>query len=336
MMKRRVKIGSAVVLTLALVFSALPMLGADAAYPVETGRSCSVEITVADNTADVDKELDKIDIPVKLYKVASISESGTYTAAEGFEDVDFSAVEDGNGSAAEWEERAEAAMKVVTDSGAAAVKEVKKLAGQSSVMVNGLETGMYLVVAGEAQSDNYTYTFKPYMISLPNNYYYTNPSHDDTWVYNLTGTNAIGLKPEQTPRLGDLKIQKTLENINVTMGEKATFVFEVNYTTPKGATKTEIVTITFDGADTKTATVSAIPAGSVVTVTEVYSGASYTGTATTDTTTTIIADNAVNVAFLNAHDNRPNGGYGVVNNYTPDENGQYKWNKKADDADKEQ
>lgn len=329
MMKRRVKIGSAVVLTLALVFSALPMLGADAAYPVETTKKCSVDFNISGETFP---EMKTIQIPVKLYKVASINESGEYTAEAGFENINFESVAyDKEASAKEWEKRAAEAAKLVQP-GMAAAAETTTSGGKASV--ENLDTGMYLVMAADTNSDWYTYHFKPYMISLPNNYYYT--TGNDDWVYDLTGDNAIGLKLEQEERLGDLKIQKTLENINVTMGEKATFVFEVNYTTPKGATKTEIVTITFDGADTKTATVSAIPAGSVVTVTEVYSGASYTGTATTDTTTTIIADNAVNVAFSNAHDNRPNGGYGVVNNFTPDEIGQYNWNQQEDDADKEQ
>ena len=45
------------------------------------------------------------------------------------------------------------------------------------------------------------------MISLPNNYY-TEENQDDTWVYNLVGANAIGLKPAYEDRYGDLVIEK--------------------------------------------------------------------------------------------------------------------------------
>ena len=40
---------------------------------------------------------------------------------------------------------------------------------------------------------------------------------------------------------------------------------------------------------------------------------------------TIFADEAVRVSFENAHDGRPNGGYGVKNNLKLDENKQYQY-----------
>lgn len=40
---------------------------------------------------------------------------------------------------------------------------------------------------------------------------------------------------------------------------------------------------------------------------------------------TIFADEAVRVSFENAHDGRPNGGYGVKNNFKLDENKQYQY-----------
>ena len=70
------------------------------------------------------------------------------------------------------------------------------------------ETGLYLVSVEQLVTPNYVYTFTPYLISLPNNYY-SGEGTSDAWVYNLTGDNAIGLKPEQQQRTGDLIINKT-------------------------------------------------------------------------------------------------------------------------------
>lgn len=329
MMKKRVKTGSAIVLALALAFSALPLLGAKAAYAVDTNKKCSVDFVISTDEFD---EMDDIQIPVKLYKVASINKSGEYTAEAGFENVDFSNVEYKDGaSAAEWEARAAEAAKLITkDSTPAATTTTKD--GQAHI--GDLATGLYLVMGEETKSANYTYNFKPYLISLPNNYYYTNGN--DEWVYDLKGAQAIGLKPEQEERLGDLVIHKNLVDQNATMGEKATFVFEVAYTTPKGESKTKIVTLTFDAAGEKSATVKDIPAGSKVTVTEVYSGASYELISENDQTADIVADEEVGVSFKNAHNGKTNGGYGVVNNYKPDENGQYDWKQLEDNSDKNQ
>ena len=84
-----------------------------------------------------------------------------------------------------------------------------------------LATGLYLVLADKAQTTNYEYTFTPYLISLPNNYYYQ--TGDDEWVYELS---EVVLKPEQTPRYGSLVIDKTVRDFNATSGAQATFVFQ--------------------------------------------------------------------------------------------------------------
>ena len=78
-------------------------------------------------------------------------------------------------------------------------------------------------MADKAQTTNYEYTFTPYLISLPNNYYYQ--TGDDEWVYELS---EVVLKPEQTPRYGSLVIDKTLRDFNATSGAQATFVFQID------------------------------------------------------------------------------------------------------------
>ena len=113
--------------------------------------------------------------------------------------------------------------------------------------MKNLETGLYLVSVEQLVTPNYVYTFTPYLISLPNNYY-SGEGTSDAWVYNLTGDNAIGLKPEQQQRTGDLIINKTLKNQNTTFGDKATFVFQIDITNgDKKESKVEA--LTFDAVD---------------------------------------------------------------------------------------
>ena len=187
---------------------------------------------------------------------------------------------------------------------------------------------------------NYTYTFTPYLVSLPTNNYYSGNGASDDWIYNLTGSNAVGLKPEQHVRYGDLVINKELVNHNATFGNNATFVFEIKIETLDKKTETRIEELTFSAAGKDSVTITKIPAGSTVVVNEIYSGASYQLTSDRnqiDQTVKIIATDekeagkagtAVEVSFTNKHDGRTNGGYGVRNNfYLKDD--QYQYNNKA-------
>lgn len=320
MMKKSMKKGSAVLMAMALTFSALALPGTQAANAVDTEADCSIGFAVSAEDFD---ELNSVNVPVRLYRVASIDVSGNYKAEAGFESLDLAAVAHGEDASAKvWEERAAKAAKLITPETAEAAK-VETIGGKAEI--TGLDTGLYLVMAETIDSENYSYSFQPYLISLPNNYYYA--SGDDTWVYDLR-TNPVGLKPEEEARLGDLQITKNLVNQNVTSGEKATFVFEVVIEPLKGETETRLATLTFDQFGTKDAVVKDIPAGAKVTVTEIYSGASYELTSDAAVTKTIIADDMVGVSFTNTHDGRPNGGYGVVNHFETDENGQYHWTQK--------
>ena len=145
-----------------------------------------------------------------------------------------------------------------------------------------------------------------------NNYNYYYQTGDDEWVYELS---EVVLKPEQTPRYGSLVIDKTLRDFNATSGAQATFVFQIDITTLEGKTESRVEAMTMDQ----------IPAGASVRVRETYSGASYTQVSDDPDDVTIFADEAVRVSFENAHDGRPNGGYGVKNNFKLDENKQYQY-----------
>lgn len=331
MMNKRLKQGTTFLLALALAFPLLTLPGARAANAIETDRKCSVSFSVSGEGNELTAA--DTDIKVNLYKVADVDVSGNYTATKDFTGLNVSSVsaDDKDAAASEWADRAKEAQKMLKESvePTATVTLAKGIGSK-----DGLATGLYLVDTPEVVTTNYTYTFTPYLVSLPTNNYYSNGN--DTWIYDLTDTNAIGLKPEEHARYGDLKINKTLANHNATTGKKATFVFQIEITPLKGKTETRIESLDFEAAGDSSVTITKIPAGAKVKVTEVYSGASYKLTSANDQTATIVAtdrgstNTPASVSFTNDIDDNMNGGYGVKNNFKLDENGQYQYTEPAE------
>lgn len=320
-------------LALALAWQTGLVSHVTAATAVETGQECSVTVELDGSS----EELKSLSIPVKLYRVAEVSESGNYTMLPGYESLKLSEV-DSDTSAQEWEEKAKAASDLVKEQTPEANAELTVTGGTGTE--DGLPTGMYLVEAEEVQSPEYTYTFSPFLLSLPNNYYGSGGSDD--WVYDVT----TGLKPDQEERLGDLEIEKTLTSYNATVGG-ATFVFSVEAVKEDEVVYSDVVSVVFDRAGTRQILVEDIPAGSEVTVTEVYSGSSYENTGAASQTVEILADGTagspVQVSFTNTYDHGLNGGSGVVNHfdYTEAEgareagqsgSGTWEWNQLRDNT----
>ena len=332
MMNKRLKQGTTFLLALALAFPLLTLPGARAANAIETNRKCSV----AFNVSGEDNELtaDGTDIIVNLYKVADVDVSGNYTATKDFTGLNVSSVsaDDKDAAASEWADRAKEAQKMLKES-VEPTATVTLAAGTRSLA--DLATGLYLVDTPEVVTTNYTYTFTPYLVSLPTNNYYSNGNDD--WIYDLTKeyNSAVGLKPEEHARYGDLKINKTLAHHNATTGKKATFVFKIEITPLKGKTETRIESLDFEAAGDSSVTITKIPAGATVTVKEEYSGASYKLTSANDQNATIVATDRgakvdpASVSFTNDIDDNMNGGYGVKNNFKLDENGQYQYTEPA-------
>ena len=335
MMNKRLKQGSTFLLAVALTFPLLTLPGAKAASAIDTDAECSIEFDISGNSS----ELLNASIPVKLYKVASVDVSGNYTATDAFTGLDLSSVSADNldTAAATWSERATEAKKLLKDD-TEPTKTVTLAQGRGTV--TGLATGLYLVDTPKVITPNYTYTFTPYLVSLPTNNYYSGNGANDDWIYNLTKENnsAVGLKPEEHVRYGDLVINKELINHNATFGDKATFVFQIDITTLDKKTETRIEELTFSAAGNDSVTIKKIPAGSKVIVREIYSGASYELASAKSQETDIIANpekksevefRPAKVSFTNKHDGRTNGGYGVKNNFKLDENNQYQYTKPA-------
>ena len=334
MMNKRLKQGSTFLLAVALTFPLLTLPGAKAASAINTGQKCSIEFDISGNSS----ELLSASIPVNLYKVASVDESGNYTGIGAFSKLDLSSVSADNldAAAATWAERAAEAKKLLKDD----TEPTTTTLTQGRGTATGLDTGLYLVDTPKVITTNYTYTFTPYLVSLPTNNYYSGNGASDDWIYDLTKeyNSAVGLKPEQHVRYGNLVINKELVDHNATFGNNATFVFQIDITTLDKKTETRIEELTFNAAGSHSVTIEKIPAGSHVKVTEVYSGASYELASAKSQETDIIANpeketevefKPAKVSFINKHDGRTNGGYGVKNNFKLDENDQYQYTKPA-------
>lgn len=334
MMNKRLKQGSTFLLAVALTFPLLTLPGAKAASAINTGQKCSIEFDISGNSS----ELLSASIPVNLYKVASVDESGNYTATDAFSKLDLSSVSADNldAAAATWAERAAEAKKLLKDD----TEPTTTTLTQGRGTATGLDTGLYLVDTPKVITPNYTYTFTPYLVSLPTNNYYSGNGASDDWIYDLTKeyNSAVGLKPEQHVRYGNLVINKELVDHNATFGNNATFVFQIDITTLDKKKETRIEELTFSAAGSHSVTIEKIPAGSHVKVMEVYSGASYELASAKSQETDIIANpeketevefRPAEVSFINKHDGRTNGGYGVKNNFKLDENEQYQYTKPA-------
>lgn len=328
-MNKKVKIISASILTLAVTLSGLALPRAYGANPVDVSRKCSVEFNLQNNVYETESveadftELNEIQIPVHLYQVAKMKETGAYEAAAGFEELALDEIESST-TAAEWEAKAAKAKELI-ENGVEAISETEVLVENGTGKAENLEAGMYLMLAESVDSPYYSYSFKENLVSLPNNYYYTSGS--DEWVYDLTEKNAVGLKPNREERFGDLIINKTLTSYNSTVGG-ATFVFHVKVEKLDGTEETNVYKMEFAGPGSDLLIIPNLPAGAKVTVTEVYSGSSYKLVSENDQKTVIVASKdvtdsseaieAAEVSFVNEYDGGHNGGSGVENRFYKD------------------
>lgn len=328
-MKKRIKTAGALTLAAITVLSAAGLSSVYGALGVETDEKCSLTFTLDDTEF---AELRDLEIPVDVYKVADITEEAVYdtTNYTDFADLGLEKVSSTT-SAEEWAQMAEKAMKTVEDKGIASTADVKVT--ESTGVINNLETGMYLVQAETVQTREYTYDFTPYLVSLPNNYYYKE-NQDDAWVYDVT----TGMKPQQTLRYGDLEIVKDLTEYNASLKD-ALFVFQVEGTRHGEKVYSDVVSIKFNQAGEKSVLVKDLPAGTVVTVKEVYAGGSYSNTSGDTQETVIVAegvtDHPASVSFTNTYNGKLIPGTGIVN-HIEIENGNWDWKQWSDNTDSEE
>lgn len=100
---------------------------------------------------------------VHLCRVASVSKDGSYEYTDEFKDAENTSIDLNKLETSEELKNAAMTLK-----GYAARKEgVTKTTASSTLTYSNLNTGLYLVVADNLVIDGKTYTYLPYLISLP-------------------------------------------------------------------------------------------------------------------------------------------------------------------------
>ncbi len=352
---KRVKAGCALVLAGALVFPGMSKLRTEAAQAVDVDKQdCSITISISVGEDHTDQNKDYVEdfmtmhIPVDLYKVADVDVTGQkFTSAEPFKSMKFEGISSET-KASEWLDLAKEASE---NEKLAEAEHWEAVTESGTARFENLRPAMYLVMPRAAYNDDYTieYTFTPYLTVLPSSAYTLsydsegNPEHtgddplSDEWNYDTT----IGLKPQAEPQYGKLNITKILDNFNETLG-RTSFVFEIEGKDDDGNVFSEVVSTTHETLATETVTVDKIPAGMTVTVTEIYSGASYeivgeiakdvkiwSEAAVEAADGEMIGDEIIHtaeVSFENKYNGGNRGGYGVMNEFTNEGVDGWQWN----------
>lgn len=341
----KVKRRSMLVLAALLAVPFVRITGTHAAGGIETDRSCSLTVSV-DILAGADDEnrkyvddFNQMEIPVSVYRVADVDVTGqSYQPVAPFENMDLDGLAPNHQkrTAAEWQALSGTAEEIRVNmspepAGTVTVRKESESLAAAQGKIEGLMPGLYLVVPESAYNPDCTvqYTFIPYLTALPGNEYAQAGSGSDEWIYDT----AVGLKPDAVLQAGRLNITKNLQEYNETLGP-ATFVFQVIGVDGDGNVKyEEMAAMTFDAAGSETITLEGIPAGLTVTVTEIYSGASYTVEGSSSASVLIWSDQAVKeglsgeaaVAFTNRYSGGNRSGYGVTNHFESDGEGGWLW-----------
>lgn len=204
-----------------------------------------------------------------------------------------------------------------------------------------LQSGLYLLVAhgaglsaadyakslpdGKTATVAYSalteYAFDPVLVSLPTRDARAGETlgtaSGTSWVYDVSAM----LKPQASPRMGSLEIVKGVDRYQD--GQPVTFVFSVQATGPRGdKVYDDVVSVTFAGPGSKSILIEdKIPAGSTVTVREVYSGAAYQVVGPAEGTAEITAAQVAQVSFANTSTNTKVHGGSVTNSFAYGEGG---------------
>lgn len=310
-----------------IAVSAFGVYHTQAAGKIDESKQCTV--TVQNPIAGY-----KGDIKVDFYKVADMDLTGQFKSSNVLTTEQLDSLKDATAeTASALAEEAYNALKLGTDTPAEPTKTITFNMADSNSASGSLDRAMYLCVPEKAQDEANEYSFDYYLVSVPSSNYIQSTKVDengnivsesgDDWIYNV----ELILKSKATPRYGKLEIEKTLKTFNRSLGN-ASFVFSVEAEIAGETVFNNVYSIQFDSATTKSIVIDKIPATANVTVTEVYSGASYEISGENVQTTVIVADDTAKVSFVNDFDEHlQSGGISVVNEFTYDEEGNINWSK---------
>lgn len=315
-----------VLLALAVCITGLvPTLTAAAVNTVDTTKTCTLTVSLpADpNDPTAYDDLKAKEFTANLYFVAPMNQDGSIGPASGaFTGVDLSAYKSDATAQALETLAGELEQAAQSQTNPPAPDKEITINGGASGQITGLRVGLYLLLPETVNFGSYEYQFAPIMMTLPTTETIKDPAGQD--LYNLVYNASVFLKPERVDLFGILCIEKTLSTYRADLGP-ASFVFEITAKkTVNGQPQTvysNTVEAKFSAPGVQTIEVEKVPAGTEVTVTEVYSGAAYV--LKTDRTQTIAEmpantapDKAATVSFINDYENGQGFGRSVVNHYT--------------------
>ncbi len=286
--KRAIAMAAAMVLTLALAVPALALGEIDAAQP----GSIIVKLQEGEDNAAFREDLADAKVGVQVYQVATVNRSGAFGLTDEFKDLQENEYWRGGiltnsadvGSDTQIVELLKAALALVqpaepTEGEPPAEPAVEPLLeteaaanGGKIELPEGYSQGLFLVIPEKAETALWAYEFNPALLAVPSIQRATaeNGLDGDRWQYQV----PMYLKGDRERRLTDIVIEKSLPEYNATLGQ-TTFVFEVTADIDGDVVYRNVVSLTLGGPGTQSTTVSGIPVGAHVTVTEVHSGGSY-------------------------------------------------------------
>lgn len=358
MKKRMLSLGLCLALALGLMAVTAPAEAVDLEQPctltVRLGSKGFAEDLKPGEEPGEGEDQEPIDttgVVFDLYQVAAAEPVSGYDTVsfrflEGYEELAVGETMDN----AQWHALAQDAARLALNPGGEP-KAALKSALPLDTPVEELGAGLYLVIARGAEmtpaeyitqvrdeegnehiatiaeSKEYTYTFQPELAALPTKGTATDPetgeplppntANEGEWVTEV----LMELKPERDYRFGTLRIVKGLDLYE--NSEPATFVFSVVAEKDGEIVYSNVVGLTFSAAGLEEAVLDRIPVGSTVTVTEIYSGASYTISGDAVKDGVITAEEVLELTFENTYDNDQRHGHGIINqfSYLEDETG---------------
>lgn len=194
-----------------------------------------------------------------------------------------------------------------------------------------------------ANSELLEYQFQPFVYALPsrnNEADHTNNTANtsDEWEYDIELIyDAIAeIKATTIPRLGSLQINKEILNYEKTTPVTVVFKVTGTYTHPYlpdiKQSFNRIVSMQFTDANIESVLIENLPAGMVMTITEVYPGAGYhvvLPASGTENQTIVAHDivlgkvTIVESNFQNDYNGDDKHGYGIINHFVKHENGSW-------------
>lgn len=311
----------AMVLVGLLVICGFNAFNIRAAERIDTTKTVTITANIADGDESIFATEFEGDFTVNLYKIASLDETGKATGVGSFTELDFTKLAESTTAEAVTTNIVAPALELVEDNDPDATITISRPDKSSGSVEIANGAGIYLYVIDAFISGRYEYSFTPYILYAPTSTYIQTGTGDDEWDYN----SEFVIKSEAEEKFGNLKITKTVDQFNLSLGT-ASFVYQVVATIGDEVVLDNVYMLSLEESGENSRVIEGIPASANVTVTEVYTGASYEPVSDDVVDgLVILADETVTAEFENTYDNSLIvGGIGVENQFV-NEDGTIIW-----------